>query len=205
MWKISFGNVEQWGSANFCSSSQFIVDALSSHRNAIFRLYVRFHNWDWQDFSKGFSLRIKKEKQRGNSASPFVLLGLHCSYSRAKLQRDPAPQERLFQRASGDSQHEGDVQVFLHLMRHVEPENVPQRRSAAKQSTDAERGFRKCSFLIKSFSCCQRCQAAPRGQRQLRSHRAGGSRCCPQPSSGTRAPRTFTTSSSRCSVVSTEL
>ncbi|TRZ19923.1 hypothetical protein HGM15179_007204 [Zosterops borbonicus] len=43
MWKISFGNVEQHRLANFCSSSQFIVDALSSHRNAIFRLYVRFH------------------------------------------------------------------------------------------------------------------------------------------------------------------
>lgn len=59
MWKISFGNVELCGFANFCSSRQFTVDALSSHQNAIFRLYVRFHNQDWQEFSKGFSLRIK--------------------------------------------------------------------------------------------------------------------------------------------------
>lgn len=43
MWKISFGNVEQRRLANFCSSSQFTVDALSSHQNAIFGLYVRFH------------------------------------------------------------------------------------------------------------------------------------------------------------------
>lgn len=91
------------------------------------------------------------------------------------------------------------------LRRHVEPENVLGRCSAAKQSTDAEQGFSKRSFLQESFSCCRSCQAAPRGQRQLQSRSARSSGCCPQRSSGRRAPRIFTTTSSDCSAVSTEL
>lgn len=58
----------------------------------------------------GFSLRIKWEKQCGNTSSHSVLLRLHHSYSWAKLQRVPTAQEQLFQKASGESQHEGDVQ-----------------------------------------------------------------------------------------------
>lgn len=205
MWKISFGNVDQRGFANFCSSSQFIVDALSSHRDAIFRLYVRFHNWDWQDFSKGFSLRIKKEKQCRNSASPFVLLGLHHSYSSAKHQRDPAPQERLFQQASRDSLQEGDGREIPSTMETCRSFTSNEARGAWNRSGEtlcSKRKHRRWAGLQQTqlsngiLQLLPELPGAPRGQRQLWS---------PQPSLGTRAPRTFPTTSSQCSVVSTQL
>lgn len=136
-----------------------------------------------------------------------MLLRLHHSYSRAKLQRDPKAQEQLFQKASGDSQHEGDVQEIpsremcrtlpsqgryaslLHLMTHRESENVLRRCSAAKQSIGTEQGFRKCSFLIKSSSCCWSCQVASQGQRQLWSCCARSSHCCPSPAWAQEPPR----------------
>lgn len=46
MWKIGFGNVEQCGLANSCSSTQLTADTLGSHQSAIFRLDVRFHSRD---------------------------------------------------------------------------------------------------------------------------------------------------------------
>lgn len=136
-----------------------------------------------------------------------MLLRLHHSYPWAKLQRDPTAQEQLFQKAPGDSQHEGDVQEIpsremcrtlpsrgrwaglLYLTRHRESESVLRRCSAANQSTGSEWDFRKCSFLTKSPSCCWSCQVTPLGQRQLQSPCARSSHCCPSPAWAQGLPR----------------
>lgn len=81
-----------------------------------------------------------------------------------KAPKGPNCTGAAFQKTSGDSQHEGDVQEIssremcrtfpsrgrcaglLHLMRHRESENVLRRFSAANQSTGTEWGFRKHNF-----------------------------------------------------------
>lgn len=84
---------------------------------------------------------------------------------------------------------QGRYASLLHLMTHRESENVLRRCSAAKQSIGTEQGFRKCSFLIKSSSCCWSCQVAPQGQRQLWSCSARSSHCCPSPAWAQGPPR----------------
>lgn len=85
-------------------------------------------------FLKASPWELEKKNQCGNSASLLVLLGLHHSYSRAKLRRDPAPQEQLFQQSSGDSQHEGYVQ------------EIPSTREVCRSFTTKEAcGAWKCS------------------------------------------------------------
>lgn len=152
-----------------------------------------------------------------------MLLRLHHSYSWAKLQRVPTAQEQLFQKASGESQHEGDVQEIpsremcrtfpsqgrcaglLYLMGHRESENVLRRCSATNQSTGTRVGLQKTHL---SNKIPQLLLELPGGS--LGAEAAAESLCqelplLPQPSLGTRAPQTFTTTCSHCSVSSAEL
>lgn len=158
----------------------------------------------------GFSLRIKWENQCGNTASHFLLLRLHHSYSRAKLQRDPTTQEQLFQKASGDSQHEGDVQEIPSRDVHDIPITGEMCRSFTPNETQ---GVLKCSEEMVCSKSKHRNRAGLQKMQlsnkipQLLLELPGGSLgteaaakplcqelpLLPQPSLGTRAPQTFTT------------
>lgn len=129
------------------------------------------------------------------------------SFSR-KHQGNPSMREMCRRYPAGrcaeHSHHKGDVQVF-YTMGHRESENVLRRCSATNQSTGTRVGLQKTHL---SNKIPQLLLELPGGS--LGAEAAAESLCqelplLPQPSLGTRAPQTFTTTCSHCSVSSAEL
>lgn len=139
-----------------------------------------------------------------------------------KAPKGPNCTGAAFQKTSGDSQHEGDVQEIssremcrtfpsrgrcaglLHLMRHRESENVlggslqqikAQAQSGASENTTSNK-IPQLLLELPGGSLGAEAAAEPLCQELP---------LLPQPSLGTRAPQTFTTTSSHCSVSSAKL